>query len=193
MTFGRLVRAAEGRPAPWKNGRGTTVEIAVGPVGAGFDDFDWRVSRATIAADGPFSTLQGVDRGFAPLDGSGVRLTVEGRGTVALRPGSPPFEFDGGAAAVARLIDGPVTALNVMTRRGRCAHRLFLHGEGPLAPAAGFAAALVCLGETARLRGGPELRRLDTLVAEDGRWPDWSVEAAPGGCLVALIVAAARS
>ena len=41
-------------PVPWKNGGGSTREIACGPAGAGMDGFDWRASIATIAAPGPF-------------------------------------------------------------------------------------------------------------------------------------------
>jgi len=39
----------------WKNGGGVTREIICQPLGAGMDDFDWRVSIAHIASDGPFS------------------------------------------------------------------------------------------------------------------------------------------
>jgi environmental stress-induced protein Ves len=35
-------------PAPWKNGGGSTTQIAVFPPDAGFEEFDWRVSLATI-------------------------------------------------------------------------------------------------------------------------------------------------
>jgi len=37
-------------PVPWKNGGGSTTEIAIGPPAAGFEGFDWRVSIASIAA-----------------------------------------------------------------------------------------------------------------------------------------------
>ena len=47
---------------PWKNGGGETAEIAVSPAGAGFDDFDWRISTAIVAQSGPFSGFPGVDR-----------------------------------------------------------------------------------------------------------------------------------
>ncbi len=39
---------------PWKNGGGVTTEICVSPPSGAFD---WRVSIATVNADGPFSTL----------------------------------------------------------------------------------------------------------------------------------------
>ena len=33
---------------PWKNGGGTTREVAVSPEGAGLDDFAWRISLAAL-------------------------------------------------------------------------------------------------------------------------------------------------
>jgi len=35
----RVIRAAECRSMPWKNGGGATTEICVRPPGAGLDDF----------------------------------------------------------------------------------------------------------------------------------------------------------
>ena len=55
-------------------GGGSTTEIAVAPPGAGFDDFDWRVSLATITQDGPFSAFPGIDRTLALVDGDGCLL-----------------------------------------------------------------------------------------------------------------------
>jgi environmental stress-induced protein Ves len=60
------------RTMPWKNGGGTTIEIARSPEppeGAGLDDLDWRVSMARVDGPGPFSRFEGVDRTLAVLDG----------------------------------------------------------------------------------------------------------------------------
>ena len=55
----RILRAADYRRMPWKNGSGETVEVAVFPPGASIDDFDWRISIATVAAEnGAFSLFQ---------------------------------------------------------------------------------------------------------------------------------------
>ena len=82
--------------APWKNGGGTTREIAAWPQGAGIDGFDWRVSIATIDQAGPFSAFAGVDRVIMLLDGSGVRLR-SGGGRIDHRLDRPqaPFAFAG--------------------------------------------------------------------------------------------------
>ena len=53
---------------PWKNGGGLTREIVCMPHGGGLDSFDWRVSIAHIASNGPFSTFPGVDRVITLLE-----------------------------------------------------------------------------------------------------------------------------
>jgi len=108
---------------PWKNGGGTTREIAAFPADAGLDAFDWRVSIAEVASDGPFSPFPGIDRTLTLLTGDGILLRVDGTET-RLIPGSAPFAFAGDKPAGATLLGGPVTDLNVMTRRGRITHRV---------------------------------------------------------------------
>ena len=118
----KLYRASEHKRMPWKNGGGETVEIAVFPSGAGVDDFDWRISMATVASDGPFSIFLNIDRTLSILDGAGISLAMEGGQEVALHGASLPFSFAADIAVAATLVDGPVTDLNVMTRRGRYRH-----------------------------------------------------------------------
>ncbi len=74
-----ILKAENHRRMPWKNGGGVTVEIAIHPQGASVDDFDWRVSMATVASDGPFSVFPGIDRTLSVLEGDGILLDVEGR------------------------------------------------------------------------------------------------------------------
>ena len=121
---------------PWKNGGGSTREIACWPPGAGFDRFDWRVSIASIASSGPFSVFAGVDRIITLLDGDGVRLQGEG---VDHRLATPlaPFAFSGDAVIDCTLLGAASTDFNVMTRRGRLRAELcVLRGaaELPAAP-----------------------------------------------------------
>src|SRR5688572_25695921 len=100
----RIVRAADCRVMPWKNGGGTTTEIAVHPESAGLGDFLWRVSMARVESDGPFSAFPGIDRTLTILNGAGILLTVDGRDAIALTPDSAPFAFPGVAPAAATLI-----------------------------------------------------------------------------------------
>ncbi|MEO8119861.1 MAG: HutD family protein, partial [Rhodoferax sp.] len=82
---------------PWKNGGGSTREIVCQPPGADMDNFDWRVSIATIAANGPFSVFVGVDRVIMLLDGAGVRLHAADIDHKLDTPGAP-FAFAGDVA-----------------------------------------------------------------------------------------------
>lgn len=120
----RVLRAADHRVMPWKNGGGSTTEIAVFPEGASLDAFDWRISMAGVAVDGPFSAFAGIDRSLAVLEGEGIVLEVDGQPPVRLTGASAPARFPGDASTRAALIGGPILDLNVMTRRGRHRHRL---------------------------------------------------------------------
>jgi environmental stress-induced protein Ves len=113
----RILRAGDRVAVPWKNGGGTTSEIAVYPEGASFDDFGWRISIARIDRGGPFSIFPGIDRKLAMLEGR-VTLTIEGQGEISLSPNSPPAIFPGGVPTSAELIESPASDLNVMTRHG---------------------------------------------------------------------------
>jgi hypothetical protein len=106
----------------WKNGDGGTREIVRVPADAGFDDFDWRASIATIAASGRFSEFPGVDRTIVLLDGGGVHLRSGASASVDHRLDTPlaPFAFVGDIALDATLVAGASTDFNVMVRRDRC-------------------------------------------------------------------------
>jgi environmental stress-induced protein Ves len=115
----RLLKRTDHRRMPWKNGGGETIEIAVGPNGAGLDDFDWRVSLAHVERDGPFSAFPGIDRTLSLVEGNGIVLSFDHGEAVAMTVESAPFSFAGDVAVQGHLMDGAVVDLNVMTRRGR--------------------------------------------------------------------------
>lgn len=120
----RHLKPADFRSMPWKNGGGTTHEIAVGPEGAGMEDFLWRLSVAEVATSGPFSAFPGVDRTITLLEGDGLKLDFDEGDDLVLDVPWRPAAFDGGRACQGRLIGGPVKDFNVMTRRGRATHRV---------------------------------------------------------------------
>ena len=113
-----ILRAADRTPTPWKNGGGLTWEIAAFPDGANLAGFDWRMSMASVAAGGPFSTFPGVDQLMLVLDGV-LELEIAGAGRLRLDAASAAAEFPGDADVRALAPGAPVTDLNVMVRRGR--------------------------------------------------------------------------
>jgi uncharacterized protein len=120
----RILRAADCKRMPWKNGGGETAEIAVEPADAALDAIDWRISMARVDCDGAFSNFPGIDRTLVILAGAGLRLHVAALPAVELTRASPPHSFPADVATRAELLGGPITDLNVMTRRGRFVHRL---------------------------------------------------------------------
>jgi uncharacterized protein len=120
----KIIRASSCRTTPWKNGGGATTEIAAEPPGASLDTFDWRISTASVAVDGPFSTFPDIERTLAVIGGKGLLLTIGGNAAVSLERGSSPISFNGDVSTSARLTEGEITDLNVMTRRNRFSHRL---------------------------------------------------------------------
>ncbi|WP_215905711.1 HutD family protein [Thalassospira sp. TSL5-1] len=123
----RILRASDYRRMPWKNGGGETVEIAVYPANAGLDDFAWRISMAKVASDGPFSSFPGIDRTLSILEGAGMTLVIGDQAPVTLTHDTPPYPFAADIPTSAMLVDGPITDLNVMTRRNRSTHRVTRH------------------------------------------------------------------
>ena len=120
---------AELPATPWKNGGGSTREIACRPPGADLHSFDWRVSIATIDRSGPFSVFAGVDRCIVLLAGDGVALDAPQAGWQhQLDSPLQPFAFSGNDAVECSLLGGTSTDFNVMTRRGTlCADVQALH------------------------------------------------------------------
>ena len=120
----KLIQYASLHATPWKNGGGSTTEIAIAPVGATFDNFDWRISLATIALSGPFSVFPGIDRTLTLVSGPCVVLDVGNERQVALSEREPVVAFPGEIAVTATVGEAPTTDFNVMTRRARCSHQL---------------------------------------------------------------------
>ena len=176
-----LIPFAGLEPAPWKNGGGSTTEIAIAPVGAGLDKFDWRISLATIAASGPFSAFPGVDRSLALVDGAGVVLDIGNEARFALSEDNPVVEFAGEAQVMATLTLGPTTDFNVMTRRERCHHRLgrrVLSGSSEFAPRGDVTVLFLAEGDSLSVSSDSErigMVRYDAVVFDSGAV--WTLEA----------------
>lgn len=187
----QLIQYASLRPAPWKNGGGSTTEIALEPKGAGFDEFDWRISLATISQSGPFSVFAGIDRTLALVDGDGVLLDFGGERFV-LSEADPIIEFPGEAAVHATITDGVTTDFNVMTRRARCRHRLearIVRGVDELRRRSATTLVFLADGESLTVSSASEriaLVRYDAVVLESA--DVWTLEAAMATVFVVDII-----
>lgn len=118
--------AKDYRTMPWKNGGGSTTELAIFPETASIDNFVWRLSTATVSQAGPFSHFAQIDRSLAILNGAGLVLKTDAGSTceqsVTLTQDSLPHRFAGEDNIFAELVDATVVDLNLMTRRDVCQH-----------------------------------------------------------------------
>jgi environmental stress-induced protein Ves len=122
------------RSMPWKNGAGSTTELAIFPPGASVDDFVWRLSRAEVKQAGAFSHFAQIDRSLAILSGEGLLLQSDSEqkngDSVSVTLASQPYQFAGELPIFADLLGGAVLDLNLMTRRDVCQHFMQRLGEG---------------------------------------------------------------
>jgi environmental stress-induced protein Ves len=98
---------------PWKNGRGTTIEmLRIERDG----QLLLRLSRASVVEDGPFSLFPGMERNLTVLTGPGFRLTGD---SINLRCDPlVPVAFPGDVAVTATETNGKQSDdFNVMTAR----------------------------------------------------------------------------
>ena len=133
----RIVRPADFRSQPWKNGGGITHEIVRWPDS---EHYDIRVSIADDREPGPFSRFPGYRRwsflaGAAPivLDIAGVPHLLTALGD--------HIDVDGDAPITCALPAGPTRLLNILAREPVGAHV----GRGPCALPVRFVFALAAL------------------------------------------------
>lgn len=186
-TPAHLIRFADLAPERWRNGGGTTVEIArsgtttepgtggTSPSGPGWD---WRISVADVGTAGDFSAFPGCERILTVIEGEFMLLTVDGaeHGLQKHRP----FRFDGGAAASATLPEGPIRDLNLITAPGYRGHVVIVElSKKRPHPVFGGQHAVLLQGNAVATPApgeaeGTALERLDTVVGNDEAPPEVS-------------------
>jgi environmental stress-induced protein Ves len=124
----QIIRFADLKPQPWRNGGGVTRELASHRGGASAggassgaasaDDgaWDWRVSIADVTRAGEYSDFPGMERVLTVVEGELLLLAVDG--TEHPLEKYRPFRFPGGAASSSALPTGDVRNLNVIAREG---------------------------------------------------------------------------
>lgn len=147
----RHLTPADYRVMPWKNGQGTTTEIAAFPPGAGLDSFTWRISIAEIAASGPFSSFPGIDRILLQTAGEPMTLVHQDDAisTACRLTLLSPVRFPGERIVHGDVATPPVRDFNVMTRRDRALASVAVH--------------LLAPGSTVRTQGPATARILHAL------------------------------
>lgn len=183
-----IIRFADLRPQPWRNGGGVTRELASHPRAASAQDgvWDWRVSIADVTKAGDFSAFPGMERVLTVIDGELLLLTVDG-GEHPLEK-YRPFRFSGEAASSSALPTGDIRDLNVIARVGafkgftsivelskKRAHPVFDGQLGVLLQGQATATAAVTEADSAPVPapGEPEaLNRYDAVVGSDTQTPE---------------------
>lgn len=119
-----VLPAADRTARPWKDGGGSTIEIACFPPDAGLDNFGWRISVAAVTQAGPFSDFGAVDRILAVIEGElELIFSTDGKPRT-LDPDCPPLSFPGNIGVTGSPVGTQVLDLNLMTRRGRWRGRI---------------------------------------------------------------------
>ncbi|MEP1768721.1 MAG: HutD family protein [Sulfitobacter sp.] len=169
--------------AKWKNGGGITRNIAVGMLG---DISAWRISRADVATEGPFSNFAGLTRILTVVSSNSMELVHED-GTLQARPWEPVL-FDGGMPVVSRLPDGPLTDLNLMFDPTLCSGSAQVQ-RGPLdlaPPPEGYLCVLHVLAGNPSC-GAETFGTADTLFLEPNCGAD--VQLKQGDAVLMLLIA----
>jgi environmental stress-induced protein Ves len=112
----RVLKHKNYRTMPWRNGRGSTLEIARDP--ASGEEFAWRLSLADIEDDGDFSAYPGYRRALVLIAGNRLYLRFKGHGHCFLNPTRPGTRFEGDWKTRCALPEGRCTDLSLIVRRG---------------------------------------------------------------------------
>ncbi len=110
-----LQKFAEHIQLPWPNGRGTSYEIDCQTPGVA--GWTWRVAIAPVVEDCDFSHFENIHRQLLIISGGEMFLNVGGE-IVVCKPGEVA-EFAGDVPTTAKLVNGPIVDLNLMTARGK--------------------------------------------------------------------------
>lgn len=186
MTW-QVLRAAEYVRMPWKNGAGSTLEIARD--GDGLEAFAWRLSIADVAQPGPFSAFAGYQRIITVLRGEGMQLEVDGHLSRPLQA-FDAYAFSGDSHVQCSLLGGAIRDFNLIYSAERCSARLQWMAAGESSVCTSAATVLVfSAGDGLRVDvdgGDVELGRYDCLHGSGGGLQTLRFRADYPYCLIEL-------
>lgn len=113
-----LLEPAQFKTIPWKNGQGETTELAINE-NSSLDDFDWRLSIASVVKDGAFSNFNGYSRHLILIEGEGISLTHDNKRTDTLNELLDVASFSGGCKTYGKLMNGAIKDFNIITQNGK--------------------------------------------------------------------------
>ena len=175
-----VLTARDYRNMPWKNGQGTTLEIARSH-GEGLENFDWRVSIADVKAAGEFSLFPNKQRIIGVFEGAGIILHVDQSPPVTL-PLKSFFAFHGESQVDAELINGAIRDFNLIYNPQKYAARLQWFNKCHVTPWVSDASQILVFNaaECLKLKAGTqqcELNTFETLAVEGNQQPlDFNIE-----------------
>jgi len=111
-----IITPAQFKTLPWKNGKGETIELAINK-NANLDDFEWRISMASVVEDGVFSDFSGYTRNLILTEGNGLNLQHDHNHIDKLSKILDVATFDGGCITVGNLHEGAITDFNIITSK----------------------------------------------------------------------------
>ena len=105
----RVIRGQDFKTSPWKNGGGTTYEIARSDAA---ETFGWRLSVADVKSSGPFSLFPQHSRILVVVEGNGMCL----EGLTKTYNAAPilPVHFSGQEHITGKLVDGACRDFNLI-------------------------------------------------------------------------------
>lgn len=115
----QLLKRDTYRTMRWRNGRGSTLEIAREP--ASGEEFAWRLSLADIEQDGEFSAYPGYRRALVLVSGKRLQLRFNGHGNCSLDPARRGVRFEGEWKSHCAVPQGRCTDLSLIVRIGSAA------------------------------------------------------------------------
>jgi environmental stress-induced protein Ves len=113
----KITKPNEFTLVPWKNGLGHTTELAISD-GGNLDNFDWRLSIASVLNDGDFSNFAGYQRNLVLIEGNGLTLDHRNGKVDKLTQLLDIARFDGVSKTHGALVDGGIKDFNVITKTG---------------------------------------------------------------------------
>lgn len=118
-----IIPASSFKTVPWKNGKGETTELAINPTGT-LDNFQWRLSIASVIENGVFSDFSGYMRNLVLIEGDSITLIHDDSKIDKLTKILDFATFYGGCQTLGKLTNGAIKDFNIITSNTSCETRV---------------------------------------------------------------------